>query len=141
MRDIFAIICRELAASVADEESTKEAILYLEKFAIYTAGQDFMDATSRVISSLRAVGKAVAKNGLEDATKRTALSLLAVCKAAMKNELDAAARQAASTLASLSSKEIVETAIHDYESKLRDSDRSTYLKSKKLYEQELEKWK
>ena len=143
MRDIFAIICRELAASVADEESTKEAILYLEKFAIYTAGQDFMDATSRVISSLRAVGKAVAKNGLEDATKRTALSLLAVCKAAMENELEAAARQAASALASLSiiSKEIVETTISVYESKLRDSDRSTYLKSKKLYEQELEKWK
>ena len=26
MRDIFAIICRELAASVADEESTKEIV-------------------------------------------------------------------------------------------------------------------
>jgi predicted DNA-binding protein (UPF0278 family) len=38
----------------------------------------------------------------------------------MENELEAAARQAASALASLSSKEIVETAIHDYESKLRD---------------------
>jgi hypothetical protein len=68
-----------------------------------------------------------------------ALSLLAVCKAAMENELEAAARQAASALASLSiiSKEIVETTISVYESKLRKSDRD--LKSKKLYEQELEK--
>jgi hypothetical protein len=41
MRDIFAIICRELAASVADEESTKEAILYLEKFGNDTTEQDF----------------------------------------------------------------------------------------------------
>ena len=61
---------------------------------------------------------------LDKATKQAALSLLAVCKAAMENELEAAARQAASALAALSSKEIVETTIHDYESKLRESDRS-----------------
>ena len=53
----------------------------------------------------------------------------------MENELEAAA------LAALSSKEIVETTIHDYESKLKESDRSPYLKSKKLYVQELEKRK
>jgi hypothetical protein len=70
-----------------------------------------------------------------------ALSRLAVGNAAMENELEAAARQAASTLASLSSKEIVKTAIHNYESKLRESDRDSYLKCKKLYEQELEKRK
>jgi hypothetical protein len=63
------------------------------------------------------------------------LSLLAVCKAAMENELEASA------LASLTiiSKEIVETTIHDYESKLKESDRSTYLKFKKLYVHEREK--
>ena len=60
MRDIFAIICRELAANIADEESTKE---------------------------------------------------------------------------------IVKTEIHNYELKLKESDRSSYLKCKMLYEQELEKWK
>ncbi len=69
------------------------------------------------------------------------MSLLAVCKAAMENELEAAARQAASALASLSSKEIVETPISVYESKLRESDRDSYLKCKKLYGQELEKRK
>ena len=61
----------------------------------------------------------------------------------MRNELEAAARLAASALAALtiSSKEIVETTIHDYESKLKESDRSPYLKCKKLYVQELEKRK
>jgi hypothetical protein len=53
----------------------------------------------------------------------------------MENELEAAA------LAALSSKEIIKTTISDYESKLRESDRSPYLKCKKLYAQELEKWK
>jgi hypothetical protein len=67
------------------------------------------------------------------------LYLEAVCKAAMENELEAAARQAASALASLSSKEIVKTTIHDYESKLKESDHD--LKCKKLYAQELEKRK
>ena len=82
-------------------------------------------------------------NRLEDATMRVALSLLAVCKAAMENELETAARQAASALAALtiSSKEIVETTILDYESMLKESDRSPYIKYKKLYEQELEKSK
>jgi hypothetical protein len=60
MRDIFAIICRELAANIADEESTKE---------------------------------------------------------------------------------IVKTEIHNYESNLKESDRSPYLKCEKLYVHELEKWK
>jgi hypothetical protein len=52
----------------------------------------------------------------------------------MENELEAAARQVASALASLSisSKEIVKTAIHNYESKLKESDRDSYLKCKKL---------
>ncbi len=72
---------------------------------------------------------------------RVALSLLAVCKAAMENELEAAARQVASALASLTSKEIVKATIRNYESKLKESDRSLYLKCKKLYEQELEKRK
>jgi hypothetical protein len=70
-----------------------------------------------------------------------ALSRLAVCKAAMENELEAAARQAASALALLSSKEIAKTTISVYESKLRESDRDSYLKCKKLYKQELEKRK
>ena len=59
---------------------------------------------------------------LEEVIKQAALSLLAVCKAAMENELEAAA------LASLSSKEIVKTEIQNYESNLKESDRSTYLK-------------
>jgi hypothetical protein len=59
----------------------------------------------------------------------------------MENELEVAARQAASALASLTSKEIVKTTISVYESKLRESDRSLYLKCKKLYVQELEKRK
>ena len=86
---------------------------------------------------------AAAAEGLDKATKQAALYLEAVCKAAMENELEAAARQAALALASLTiiSKEIVETAISDYESKLSESDRSPYLKCKKLYEQELEKRK
>ena len=84
-----------------------------------------------------------AYKGLGYATERAALSLLAVCKAAMENELKVAARQAASALAALtiSSKEIVKATISVYKSKLRESDRSLYLKFKKLYEHELEKRK
>jgi hypothetical protein len=61
----------------------------------------------------------------------------------MENELEAAARPAATALAALTiiSKEIVETTISDYESKLKESDRDPYLKCKKLYVQELEKRK
>ncbi len=72
---------------------------------------------------------------------RVALSLLAFCNAAMENELEAAARPAASALAALtiSSKEIVKTAIHNYELNLKESDRN--LKCKKLYKHELEKRK
>jgi hypothetical protein len=72
---VVAIIYRELAASVADEESTREAILYLEKFGIYSAGQDFKEATSRVISSLFAVGKFAAEEELDKATKQQRLLL------------------------------------------------------------------
>jgi hypothetical protein len=38
-----------------------------------------------------------------------------------------------------SNEEIVKTAIHDYESKLREQDRDSFQKFIKIYEQELEK--
>ncbi len=65
---------------------------------------------------------------------QAAKSLGAVGKAAVENRLEDAKKRAASALAALTiiSKEIVETTISDYESKLRESDRSLYIKIKIL---------
>jgi hypothetical protein len=127
----------------AFEGAVMEVVFSFEVVGKTAAEKGLEDATKRVASSLEAIGKTAAEKGLEDATKQVALSLLAVCNATMENELEAAAQQAASALASLTiiSKEIVKTAIHNYESKLRELDHDFYLNFKELYVHELKKRK
>ncbi|MCK4732940.1 MAG: DUF2254 domain-containing protein, partial [Methanophagales archaeon] len=88
----------KFAASIEDEESTREAILYLEKFGIYIVKQDLKEATEQVVLSLRAVGEAAADNGLKDATEQAALSLGIVGEAAADKDLEDATWQAALSL-------------------------------------------
>ena len=72
----------------------------------------------QVVKSLGFVGIAAAKKGLEVTTRRTALSLAEL---------------------TFLSEEIVKTAIHDYESELKEKDRDSFQKFMKIYQQELEK--
>ncbi len=60
---------------------------------------------------------------------------------ALRDEYSDVRRQAARSLAVLTvlSEEIVKTTIHDYESKLKEQDRDSFQRFKKLYEQELKK--
>jgi hypothetical protein len=141
-----AVSIAEVGISAAEkggefEDATIQAVVSLKLLGKIAAKNELEEAVCQASESLGQIGRIAVEKGLETATKQVVKSLLAVCKAAMENELEAAARQAASALASLSisSKEIVETAIHDYELELRESDRDSFLKIKKLYEQELEK--
>lgn len=60
---------------------------------------------------------------------------------ALRDEYSDVQRQAARSLAVLTvlSEEIAKSMIHDYELNLEEQDRASFRKSKKMYEQELEK--
>jgi len=95
------------------------------------------------VSCLKDVGTAAAaKKGFELATLMTASGLIILGLAtAAKREFKYETEQAAEALAELTilSEEIVKTAIHDFESTLKEKDRDSFQKFKNLYEKKLEK--
>jgi hypothetical protein len=159
----------EAAAENRLEDATMQVMqVALSLLAVCKAamekGKELEEVTLKVIGSLKAVGEVAAEEGLEEVTTQIALTLGDIGIIAVKNklkvakeqaikallaagtvtvekELEAAARQAASSLAVLTilSKENVKKTIQEYESKLKETDRSSFQKFKKLYEQEFEK--
>ena len=147
----------ETAAETGLIDATLAAVVSLGSVGEAAAETGLIDATGNAVGSLEVVGRAAAKTGLEEATGyavrilgevgrkaapgQAALSLGVVGRAAAKTGLERATRQAAESLAELtiSSEEIVKTAIQIYESRLKEQDRDSFQKFMKLYEQQLEK--
>jgi len=154
-----------LAISREDEESVIEVIENFENFAKSTAGKglegvteqaarslgevgeaalpkkDLKEATTHAVISLEEVGRTAAEKGLERVTSKAAESLVKVGRAAAAEEgLELATKHAAWSLAELtiSSEELVKTAIRDYQSELEEKDRIAFQKFMKIYEQKLE---
>jgi hypothetical protein len=74
----------KLAASRADEESTKKVITKLKEFGEFTAKNQLKNATVQAAKKLEDVGKATAKNKkFSDATEQAVSALEAVGKAAV----------------------------------------------------------
>jgi len=134
---------RLAARGMEDDELTIMVIDSLEIFGVSTAEKRLKHATNKVAWVLEEVGGVAAEKGklLEKAVWQAAKSLVEVGRiAAMKKGLEGATSQVACSLAKLtiSSEEIVKTAIQDYESDLEEKDRESFQKFIKLYEQKLE---
>ena len=95
--------------------------------------KDLVGAQLDVIESLGTVGRIATEKRLKTATERIVKALLAVRQIAEK--------VVASTLAGLTllNEEIVETAIKDYESELKEQDRDAFQKFMEIYKQEVER--
>jgi hypothetical protein len=128
--------------AVAEKELKSKTALYLGVVGKAAAKKELRALTERAVESLEIIGKSASERGFKDATKQAASSLVSIGTiAAVKKgeELKEVTERTASSLASLtiSSKEIVETAILDYESTLTKTDLDSYRKFKTLYEQAL----
>jgi hypothetical protein len=121
------------AAENGLEDATWDAAEFLEAVGKIAMKKGLGGAAFEVIESLGSVGQIAAEKGLETATGRVVKALLAV-----RQNLE---KVVASNLAGLTllNGEIVKTAIQKYKSELKEQDRDSFQKFKKLYEQELEK--
>jgi len=133
---------RLAARGMEDDELTIMVINSLENFGVSTAGKRLEHATNKVAWVLEEVGEVAAEKGklLEKAVWQAAKSLVEVGRiAAMKKGLEGATSQVACSLAKLtiSSEEIVQAAIQDYESDLEEKDRVSFQKFMKIYEYKL----
>ena len=131
----------EATAKKSLEGATKWAAICLGELGETTAKKGLEGATLRVAESLGIVGKTAAKQGLKDATSRAVSSLVVIGITSVKNSLEGATEKAARSLADLtiSSEEVVKTAIQNYKSKLEEQERDPLQKFMEIYEQELEK--
>ena len=134
---------RLAARGMEDDELTLMVINSLENFGVSTAGKRLEHATKKVAWVLEEVGEVAAEKGklLEKAVWQAAKSLVEVGRiAAVKKGLEDAISRVACSLAKLtiSSEEIVKTAIQDYESDLEEKDRGAFKEFMNIYEQKLE---
>jgi hypothetical protein len=97
--------------------------------------------TTQTLVSLEKVGRVAAENELDGAVKRVAFSLLRVGITVIERGFKLQTDDAAKHLAELAllNEEVVETAIQDYESRLKEEYRDAFQKFTKIYEQEFEK--
>ena len=123
------------------EEATSEAAKSLNGVGIAAAENKLEDAAGEAARSLGVVGKSAVEKGLKLATRSAALSLVYVGIAAVGNKLEEVTSLLSELLAELtiSSEEIVKTAIRENKSTLKEQDSESFQKFMKLYEQELEK--
>ena len=123
------------------EEATSEAAKSLNGVGIAAAENKLEDAAGEAAQSLGVVGKSAVEKGLKLATRSAALSLVYVGIAAVGNKLEEVTSLLSELLAELtiSSEEIVKTAIRENKSTLKEQDSESFQKFMKLYEQELEK--
>jgi hypothetical protein len=134
---------RLAARGMEDDELTIMVINSLEIFGVSTAEKRLKHATNKVAWVLEEVGGVAAGEGklLEKAVWQAAKSLVEVGRiAAMKKGLEGATSQVACSLTKLtiSSEEIVQAAIQDYESDLEEKDRGSFKEFIRIYEQALE---
>jgi len=108
----------EAAAEKKLGRATRQAAQCLGFVGTFAATKEFKRAISNAAFSLGLIGKIAAKKGLEIATQQAAMSLAEL---------------------TLSSEEVVKTAIRKYEYELEEQERESFQKFMKLYEQELEK--
>jgi hypothetical protein len=124
------------------EETTQKAAWSLGKVGRTAVERGFLDAALQAADFLGVIGKAAAEKGLGWVTLlRIVWSLEDIGKAAAEKGFEPATWKAAESLAKLTilSEEIVKTAIHDYESELKEKERDALQKFMRIYEQELEK--
>jgi hypothetical protein len=114
---------------------------YLRNFGLSAAEEGYEGVTKITAWHLKDIGIVFVEKGLQKAAGQAAESLVDLGVKCCRKKLGIAASQMAKSLAELttSNEEIVKTAIHDYESKLREQDRDSFQKFIKIYEQELEK--
>ena len=120
--------------------ATQQVARSLGEVGKAAAEKGLENATVYAVWSLEKVGKAAAEKGLKNATVSAARSLGEVGRAAAEKGLENATVSAARSLAKLtiSSEEIVKTAIQDYESDLEEKDRGSFQEFMNIYEQKLE---
>lgn len=123
------------------EDATRSAVKSLSGVGIAAAENKLEDAAGEAAWSLGVVGKSAVEKGFKLTTRSAALSLVYVGIAAVGNELEVATSILSELLAELtiSSEEIVKTAIRENKSTLKEQDSESFQKFTKLYEQKLEK--
>jgi hypothetical protein len=131
------------AAEKGLEVATLDAALSLEKVGIAAVAE--LEAATQKAKSLGSIGKAAAEvvfgKEFEKVALQVAKSLIAVGRTATEKGLEDATQKSAKSLAELtiSSEEIVKTAIKDYESELKKQDRDAFKKFMEIYKQKLER--
>ena len=133
-----------IAAAKGHIEEVKEATFlaakYLGKLGSTAAEKGLEDIILDAMFNLDFVGSTSERNGLERATKEVVRSFGEIGRKSVEKGFKNSAESAAFylTILTLSSEEVVKTAIQDYESRLKEEDRDAFQKFKKIYEQELE---
>ena len=123
-------------------ETTAEAIARsLHNVAIAAAENKREWPTICAVLSLEEIGKGAIKHELVRVPRKIVFSLLRVVAITTEKGLENATKQAAESLAELtiSSEEIVKTAIQTYELELEEKNRDSFQKFMKIYEQKREK--
>jgi len=115
------------------EDAVWDVAVFLEAVGKVAKKKDLVGAEFEVIESLKTVGRIATEKRLKTATERIVKALLAVRQIAEK--------VVASNLAGLTllNEEIVEIAIQDYESELKEQDRDAFKKFMEIYKQEVER--